>query len=307
PFWDPKQFPEKIPPTMATAAAQNETPSTPPPPTQVRPMTSPAFPGGLPPGMPAPAAPAGSPSVPSPFYGAASYGYGYGFPSYGGYPSSGATQQQIWQAEAERRRTEEERRRAEEERKKWEEEVKKREHELQAAREAAMRKEYEAMLERERQASAERMKTMESQIGELRQLVTQLTTVVQNGVQRNPELEMLKEQARQNAERLEREQREREAERRDLAIREMIRAQQEASQKQYETLQRQFEQQLQQITRAMESRGPDPAFSLMKEIIAQNNQALKDLSHQNSLQFERMQAMMMKPQDLMLLTKESQG
>jgi len=302
PFWNPTEFPEKTPPTLAEAVAnrpQSVAAPLPKPLQVVPPMANPAFPGGFPPGLPA--QPAAAPA-PQPFY-------GYGQPYYAqqAYGQSQNYQQQAWQAENERRRTEDERRRAEEERRLMDEQTRKLQQELQAAKDAALRRDYEAQLERERSAAGERTKALEGQMNELRSMMTTLASNLQTNTQKNPELDALREANRQTAERLEREQRERADERRDQQLREMIKAQQEQSQRQFDMLKAQFDQQMTALARASENRGPDPAFTMMKEIITQNSQSLKDMAHQNSLQFERMQGMMMKPADLMLLTKESQG
>jgi hypothetical protein len=321
PFWNPTEYPEKTPPPLAEAAASQSRPTPTPSPPQVRQMTTPAFPGGFPPGLPPQPAAQPAPS-PQAFFGGGAYPpyYGGGANVYGGgYGQAQQAQQsaQAWQAEAERRRTEDERRKAEDEKKAMEERQRKLEAELQAAREAAMRREYEAQLERERSASNEKIKTFENQMTELRQMIANMATAQTAQASqsaKNPELEALREQQRQTEARLEREQREREqerrereSERRDQALRDMIKAQQEDTKRQMEALDRRLEAQLGALAKASETRGPDPAFTLVKEIIAQTTQSQKDLAHQHQLQAERMQGLMMKPTDLLMLTKESQS
>jgi len=314
PFWNPADYPEKLPPPLAAAARQQPTPSPSTPTPQVR---MPAFPNGLP-TFPTPAAPTAQPQFyPQPqFY--------MPQPPLPPAPTPGSPQWAAWQDAAEKRRLDEELRLM-------------REQAAQREREAVNAKR-EAQLAAERQASEQRTRALEQQISELRNLMT-----AQNASsQKNPELEALRmqlEQQRQQAEqtrqlaekqleqtRQQMEQTRRdaeearrqaeakaEAERRDRETRELIQRQAEESRRQLEEMRRQHEATIAALTA---NKGPDPVLTMMlqmqqqqaeaaKEAARQNADAIKEMARQSADQVKNLQATMMTPMQAMQLVKDN--
>lgn len=298
PYFNPTEYPEKTPPPLAEARAATPTPTptqaspTPLQPLQtlVRPMSNPAFPGGLPPGLPMP-----QPAAPQPMQFGANYGYNPYAQQYG-YPPSPPpwqqAQQQLQQQPSAAAQLEAERRR-------YEEQTQKLQHELQQAREQQIRQQHEAELQRARAQADEQAKALQQQVTELRNLIANQQTTQA----RNPELEALREAQRQAEVKYERERMERETERRDAMLRDQMRENMLQTQRQIEAISAQTREMIQAMTA---NRGePNALIMAMQETSRQQLQAMKDISQAQAQQFDRMQAMTLRPQDILALTKES--
>lgn len=263
------EYPEKIPPTIAAAAspAANH-------PQQQRPqMTSngqSAFPGGLPLSSSYPPAPS-YPQFPQPYAQAPQ-------PQYQPQPSY---QAQAYQHEIERERRENATR------------MEAMRVELERSREAALNARHEQALKAEHNAT-------EARFSKLEQLIMQL--VQGNATPKvSPEIELLKEQNRALAEKAEIERRERDAERREIALRESIRVQHETTLRQIEAMQTQF----QTVMAAAANKGPDPLITLMQEQARNQLEAMKDLSRSQASAIDRLMPLVMTPAAMMEMQRTS--
>jgi hypothetical protein len=292
PYWDPALFPEKIPPTLVSAArpgmlAQPQPQPQPNPQPALIPQASPQpqqvpmsqFPGGLPTGgmLPAHTPQAGyaQPQQQQPMYyqpQPQGYQQGYQQPPPGWNPMAA-------QADADRRRLEEQL------------------AQMQAAMRAveleAVRKQYAADLERERNANATLIQRLEQQIAAL------ATSTTQSKVP--PEVEAMREQMRLQQAQLESERREREAERREREMRELVAGQNAQIQRQIEAMQAQYQMMMQ----AQASKGPDPFIQMLMEQSRNSMEAMKEIARQSSTAIDKFQAFMMSPRDVMSITKDA--
>lgn len=286
PWWDPQTYPEIIPPPLRDAARQQPAsyqhqPQQPQ--IQVRPMS--AFPNGL------PGAPQQYPQQPQyaqPYYAAPQYAMPQP-------PPVGTPQWNAWRNEAEDRR---------------------REDELRALREKEQLRERQAIeathkaeLERERAASEARFARQEQGMNELRAMIAQLTQSLTQAQTKppgdSPELVALRAQLAQQQAALEAQNREREAERRDTMMRDMIKQSNDAVQKQIDALMRSMEQQAAAAREASTNR-PDQMLMMMQQMSRDNADALKAMSLESSRSLERLQGFMMTPQAMFdLASKQS--
>lgn len=314
PYWNPADYPEKLPPPLAAAARQQPTtsaPNTPNP--QVR---MPAFPNGFP-SFPqatatAPQAPQWYPQ-PQQFF--------MPQPPLPPAPTPGSPQWAAWQDAAEKRRLDEELRLM-------------REQAAQREREALNAK-HDAQLAAERQASEQRTRALEQQISELRNLMT-----AQNAsTQKNPELEALRMQLDAQRQQMElqaraaeatriaaeqkaaEERREREAERREREMKDLIKSQQETAQRQIEEMRRQMESQQREAAQAallaaQAANKQDPMIPMFlqmmqsqteaaKEAARQNADAIKEVARNQAASMAQLQSTMMTPIQAMQLVKDS--
>lgn len=314
PYWNPADYPEKLPPPLAAAARQQPTATSLPPTPQVR---MPAFPNGFPsfPQATGPTAPQAPQWYPQPqqFY--------MPQPPLPPAPTPGSPQWAAWQDAAEKRRLDEELRLM-------------REQAAQREREALNAK-HDAQLAAERQASEQRTRALEQQISELRNLMT-----AQNAsTQKNPELEALRmqldaqrqqmeiqaraaEAARAAAEqKANEERREREAERREREMKDLIKSQQETAQRQIEEMRRQMEAQQREAAQAallaaQAANKQDPMIPMFmqmmqsqteaaKEAARQNADAIKEVARNQAASMAQLQSTMMTPIQAMQLVKDS--
>lgn len=284
PFWDARTYPELGPDGLPTSQPPGPgqvipfSPIAQPTPSQGRQFMPPVWPNGLP--GPQYQAQAPYPYAPQPMY----------YPQMGAPPQVGSPQWSMYQAEDSKRRMEDENRIL-------------REKQADAER-AALQAQHRAELRSAEQATEARFARQESQMGELRTLLAQLTQTIQNGATqqaKNPELEALKEQHRQTEIKYENERREREAERRDQLLREQIKAIQDSTARQLEAMQRQSETTI----AAASANKHDPMVAFMQEQTRQHNEALKEMARSNSTALEKMQMLMMTPRDMFAMAKES--
>lgn len=266
--YPPAEYPEKIPPTLTSAAspaANNQQPRAS--------MTNPggnAFPGGLPlsSSYPAPS----YPQFPQPFSQLAQQPVFAPQPSY---------QAQAYQNEVERERREN---------------TARMEHmrlELERSREAALTARHEQALKAEHTATEARFSKLEGLIMQLVQ--------GNSSSKVNPEIELLKEQNRSLAEKAEADRREREAERRENSLREQMRVQHETTLRQIEAMQTQF----QTAMAAATNKGPDPLIGLMQEQARNQLEAMKDISRNQATALDRLMPLVMTPSAMMQMQQAS--
>lgn len=296
PFWEIKQYPERVPPPLAQALAQSAPTTqqqiTQPPTMQVqRPMS---FPNGLPPGnFPTYAQPAA--------FQQQQPGY-YPMPNP---PPVGTPAWSQWQAEADKRKQEDELKTLREQNAQRERE----------ATEARHRAELDRIRTENDAKAAAQQRTVDTQLAEMRSMISGLTTSIKESANvrptgPDPAIEALREQNKLLAQQAADEKREREAERRDAQLREMIKAQADESNRRMEMAQRQHEQtiatmQAQLAAAANSSNKPDQMLSFMQEQTRQHSEALKEIARSNQATIDRMQTSMMNPRDILMLAKES--
>jgi len=279
-FYNPVNYPEKIPPTLVASSL----PPAPPQPLQpsqpqVRSMST--FPNGLPSGLQG--------SVPQQVVYVDRPVHQQPLPQ-------PVQQQQPFQpvnpmlaanaaADAERRR--------------YEDQLKVMSDQLARQREEMLQAQFRQELDRkladakaEQNANNERFSRMEQLIEKM------ITTNSRPGV--DPALEQLKEQNRMLAAQAENERREREAERREREMKDLIRQQAEDSRRQIEAMNAQLV--AQQLT---VNKGPDPMIMFLQENARQQVEATKEAARNQTTQMAQLQSFMMNPRDIMAMTKES--
>lgn len=260
------EYPEKVPPTLTTAANPAAQISQPPRAPQ---MTNgvPAFPGGLP--LHPQPAPSWTAQYPQPYQQAPAFQQ----PLYG--------QAQYGQSQHEMERRENAAR------------IERLQAELARANEAAVTARHEQAIKAEHNATEARFSKLEG-------LIMQL---VQGGASNklNPEIEMLKEQNRQLAEKAELDRRERDAERREASLREAMRVQHESTLRQIEAMQEQMRTALAAAT----NKGPDPMIALMQEQARNQLEAMKDLSRSQASSIDRLMPLVMTPAAMMEMQRTS--
>ena len=290
-FYNPTNYPEKVPPSLSSAAVEPRLPSaTPLQPPQVRPMGS--FPSVFPNGFPAqPAQPAQPIAPATPLAGPTYYQSPF-------YPAQIARNEYMVGASATSA--------ADAERRRLEDQVKLMSEALNRAREEQIQANHRQELERAEARMRTEAQAQNERFSKLEQLIAQMA----QGQARpavDPAIEQLKEQNRMLAERAEAERRERETERRERETRDLIvrqqeeaRRAQEESRRQMELLQQQFMAQIQ----AAQSKN-DPMILFMQESNRQQVEAVREQARQQTAQMERLQSMMMHPRDIMAMAKES--
>lgn len=279
PWWDPRIYPEAIPPNLETALSPDAmNANVKPPPQGVR--MPPSF-------FPQP-----------PFTAPTQAGYPMPAP-----PPVGSPHYQAWVGEVDRREEREELRRLRTK-------VEDRERE---SREQAHRVD----LERERAANNERFRGLETMIANL------ANSIKEAAQPKGPSPEVIalqaqlaeqREASRRAEERAEATRREQEADRRETAMKDMIRLQGEQAQRAFEQTQRQIEQMQQQFQTtianlttqlASNANKADPLITLMIESAKTSADALKTMASENRQAIEKVQSLVMNPRDLLAIAKES--
>lgn len=264
-FWNPADYPEKIPPTLQGAASPHLQVVPPLPQVQqVQQMASiPQFPGGLPTGGLLP-----HQQQPMPVY------YGPQMPFQQPYQPAN------YGAQAAQQRIEDELARTREA--------------LNQQRLEAQAQAHASALERERTAN-------QSAIQRLEQRIAELATVNARPTGPSPELVAMQEQLKLQAAQLENERRERESERRENALREQMRQQAEQTQRSIEAIQSQMAAQL----AALSNKGQDPMINMIMEQNRNFTAALGEISRSAQAQSDKFQAFMMSPRDIIAMQKDS--
>lgn len=270
PFWETTKYPEKLPPTQASAArptliaqaqaaqiAQQPTPQVP----------SMQFPNGMPGGgmiiQP----------VPSPANAAAQ-------PQYAAYQPFGFAGNFGSNADADRA-------------KRLEDQLAQMQAQLRAAEAQAQQRTYQAELERQRSESAAMIQRLEQQIAALAQQLAQRAAQAPNS-----ELEQLKAQ-------MEAQRREQDAERREREMRDLIMQQQQQVQQQIAAMQQNFQALMTQLTQNQNK--SDPMIAMMLEQQRNSIAAMERISGQSTAAVEKFQQFMMSPKDMMAIQKEASG
>lgn len=303
PHWDLKQFPELTPPPLVSAMTENAGNNNNVVNLPVAPSSTPfsrsqmppnAFPNGFPQVQPqmayAQQQPAYYPQLPPP--------PPVTSPAYG-----------VWAGEADRRKQEEELRTLREENAKREREAADARHKAEMDR---------VRLEAQAKADAAQ-RDFDRRFAELQATIEKTTaqlTAAQSRPAVDPQIEMLKEQARRAEEKADREAAQREADRRDAQLQMLIKSQADESNRRMEQMQQMHQASMTQmqtmITQLMQASAskPDamqPIITLMQEQARSNADAIKEVARQQSDSLNKMQAFMMNPRDMVALARESQA
>lgn len=258
-------YPEKVPPTLTTAANPAAQISQPPRSPQMS-NGVPAFPGGLP--LVAPqSSSTWTPQYPQPYQQAPAFQQPY------------VQAQAGYQFDLERRENAAR--------------IERLQAELARANEAAVNARHEQAIKAEHNATEARFSKLES-------LIMQLVSG-SSANKPNPEVELLKEQNRVLAEKSEMDRRERDAERRETALRESMRVQHETTLRQIEAMQVQF----QAAMAASANKGPDPLIGLMQEQARSQLEAMKDISRNQASALDRLMPLVMTPAAMMEMQRNS--
>lgn len=173
--------------------------------------------------------------------------------------------------------------------------------ELRMAREAlAQMREQAAQREFDRRVSemkAEGDRRFAEMQQSMQTMVAQMTQALKEQTSRpavDPAVEQIREQNRRLEEQLRMQQAEVERTRREQELREQIRVGQEETRRLVEEANRRYEA----MAREAGSKGPDPQFLLMME-------TMKEIARSSQSQFDRLQHLMMRPQDIMQMAKDS--
>lgn len=268
-YWNPADYPEKIPPTLAASASPRLQVVQPPSVTPSPQVPTMQFPAGLPSGGIVPM----NNQVPQP---AQQYVY-YQPPQYSyqqaqQQPQVNPQQQQM---------------------------IEKLQAELMQQRLEAQARDHAAAMERERTANAQAIARLEAQIRELATVSAKPAT--------DPKLEQLIEQNRLAAQQLETERREREAERRETALRDQMRQQSEDTRRQIEAITTQMQAQIQALTAASANKGMDPMMSMMMEQSRTFAAALGEISRNQGTQLDKFGNFMLNPRDIIAMQKDASG
>ncbi|MGH7177100.1 MAG: hypothetical protein ACREJC_06965 [Tepidisphaeraceae bacterium] len=274
-FYNPQDYPEKVPPTLSAAAAHDR-PIAPSQPQQVRQMGSfpSAFTNGLPagnvPGQPTTVYVQQPAPAPQPYY--------QREPFVRHDPNAAA----LAAAEVERRR--------------MEDQLKEMQAQLIRAREEQMQAQHRQELERAEARMRAEANAQNEKFSKLEQMIAALATANARPAV-DPAIEALKEQNRILAARAENEAREREAERREREMRDMMQRNAEESRRAIEAMQ--------VMITANQNKGPDPMLMFLQENARQQVEAVKEQARNQTAQMAQMQAYMMNPRDVMAMAKES--
>jgi hypothetical protein len=277
-YYQPSQYPEKTPPTLAAAVAE-QAPPQPQQQQQVRMASS--FPSAFPNGFPAGLQPNYPQHQPQP-----QPQQGFNVPTRtGDYGGSFFAAQAAQQADVDRRRLEDQLREAQ--------------AQIARAREEQLAAQHRQELERMRAESQERMRAEQQaqndRFSKLEQLIASIATAKPAT---DPAIEQLKEENRRLAAQAEEQRREREAERRDRETREMIQRQADDTRRLVETMQA-------QLASAAQNKGPDPIIMMLQENARQQIDAVKEQARQGATQMQQLASFMMSPRDIMAMAKES--
>jgi hypothetical protein len=282
-FYNPADYPEKVPPTLSAAAAEPRSiPS--PLPQQVRSMGHypSAFPNGLPGGIPQVAGQPQTVYVPQPTY----YQQPYQAPrtELGGNAMAAAAAA----ADADRRR--------------YEDQLREMQGQMARQREEMLQAQFRQELDRKLAEAKQEQSANNERFSRMEQLIEKMiSTTARPAV--DPALDQLKEQnrlllAQAENERREREaeRRERDAERRDRETRDLVSKQQEDTRRQMETMTLQL---------ATQNKGPDPMLMFLQENARQQVEAVKEQARSQTAQMQQLQTYMMNPRDILAMAKES--
>lgn len=293
PHWDLKQYPELVPPPLASAVVDNTNnnvialPSAPFTPFN-RSQMPPAYPNGFPQVQTQP-----NYQQQQPYY-----------PPMPPAPQFGSPAWNAYSGEVERRKQDEELRILREE-------SAKREREAIDAR-------HKSELERVRMEAQQKAESSQREF-ERRFAELQATIERNSRPSVDPAIEALKEQNRQLAEKAEREAAQRDMDRRDQQMRDLIKTMTDESNRRMEQMMQMFQSSSQQqqtmITQLLQAANnkPDamaqlqPFVTLMQEQSRSNADAIKEVARQQADGLNKMQAFMMNPRDMVALARESQA
>lgn len=280
-FYEPTIFPERVPPPLAGNATpgayagpqlvQQQLPPASPP---QRGLMS-AFPNGLPTNPFPVSAPAPQPQyAPQPFY--------YPAPQ-GTFPGYAPQQQQQYdprfaQMEATNRELA---------------------SQLERARMDAIQARHDQAIAAQREQARAETARLEAKITELAQALTQGNTSRAN----DPQMEILREQNRQREEENRRLMEKADNDRRERELRDLMRANADATQRQIEAMQTNFTSMVNAIKE--QGRGHDPLIAMFQENQRSQMDAMKEIARGNQTSIERMQQFMLNPKDVAALVKDS--
>jgi len=172
---------------------------------------------------------------------------------------------------------------------------------LTQAREQAAQRDFERRVA-EMKADADRRFVELQQM--MQQMVHQMTAtaaaaakpVIDPAVEQHREtIRRLEDQVRLQAEVVARE-------RRDAEVRDQIRASQEETRRLVEAANQRYESFMREATT---NKGPDPQLMMFQTMMQSQMEATKEIARTSQSQFDRMQSLMMRPQDVLQIAKES--
>ncbi len=288
PYWDVKDYPEKTPPTVASAhvtggTQQRQPPQQPQPPIPLHgARMSTAWPNGLPQGLPSNNYPQPQPS----HYGPQALGQQsmYHPAPMPPPPQVGTQTYAAWAHEYDRRKADEE---------------------LKQLRDQAHKNEIERVrAEAEAKARAAQAST-EKELSELRSMVASLTSTIREKAAApagpDPAFIELREQNKRLEERLEREKAEREQDRRDREMKEAIAKQAEEAKRDREAMDRKFEQ----MIASMNSNKNDPFVEMVKEMQRVSAEQIKEVSRNMKEAIDKISGGQLKPLEIIDLMQRS--
>lgn len=275
-FYNPQDYPEKVPPTLSAAAAPDRPIASPQQPQQVRQMGSfpSAFHNGLPQNVP------GQPTTVYVQQPAPQPHYATQREPVVRYDANAAA---LAAAEADRRR--------------MEDQLKEMQAQLQRAREEQMQAQHRQELERTEARMRAEQQAQNEKFTKLEQMIAQLATAATTRPVIDPAIEQLKEQNRLLAAEREAERREREAERREREMKDQMQRQAEETRRQIETMQ--------QLITSQQNKGPDPMMMFLQENARQQVEFAKEQARNQTAQMQQLSTYMLNPRDVMAMAKES--
>lgn len=166
---------------------------------------------------------------------------------------------------------------------------------LQQAREQVAQREFE-------RRSAEQKSENDRRFTELQQLIQQMgqNLTVQKPAN-DPAIEQLREANRQLQEQMRMQVESAERTRREQELRDLIKTNQEETRRQIEAANARYET----LMRETAGKGPDPTLTMFQESMRMQVEAMKDMARNSQAQLDRAQSFMMRPQDVIQLTKDS--
>jgi hypothetical protein len=165
----------------------------------------------------------------------------------------------------------------------------------------AQAREQTAQREFERRA-AEMKAESDRRFAELQQLIQQMgQNLVKAQPTHDPAIEQLREQNRMLQEQMRNALADSERQRREQELRELIRTNQEETRRQIEAANARYELLMRETAKA----GPDPVVMMFQEQMRAQVEAMKEMGRSNQAQMERVQANIMRPQDLLQIVKDS--
>jgi hypothetical protein len=277
-FYHPNDYPEKVPPTLAAAAGADR-PFPSPQQQQVRSMSS-AFPNGLPSGVNGVQAPVGQPTT---VYVQQQPQQQYQQPYREPYREPAQNLAANAAIEAERRR--------------YEEQMREMQGQLARQREEMLQAQFRQELDRKLSEAKQEQAATEARFARIEQLMEKVISASTMKPAVDPALEQLKEQNRMLAAQAEDARREREADRREREMKDLIRQQTEDSRRQIEAMNAQMA--------LAATNKPDHMLMFLQENARSQVEAVKEQARNATAQMAQMQAYMMNPRDVMAMAKES--